>query len=202
MLGLGLGLRLGFSSVLRTLYAPSTRIVPSATSGPQHSLEPLLVPSEVRLPRPPPRALLPARSPCVHSPRALIPHSAPSLLTLPRSCAATALSCAPKMPHPSIRFALRRQTGFPHLNHQANKATLSFYRVVGILLPVLMLFVACRQHHTARSRNRAVCVAPWPIGPMWAKMGLLSEGALEAVLHRERKHPLCVYLLGMSLGSS
>ena len=98
----------------------------------------------------------------------------------------------------SMRFALRRQTGFPHLNHQAKTTSLSFYRVIGILLPFLMAF---RQHHTARSRNRAACVAPWPTGPIWAKMGQLSGGVLETVLHRE-KHPLCVSLLGLTLGSS
>ena len=56
-----------------------------------------------------------------------------------------------------MRFSLRRQTGFPHLNHQAKKATLSFYRVIGILLSVLVLFVAPRQHHSAVEKPRRLC---------------------------------------------
>ena len=57
-----------------------------------------------------------------------------------------------------MRFALRRQTGFPHLNHQAKKATLSFYRVIGIFLLLLMLlFLALRQHHSAVEKLRRLC---------------------------------------------
>ena len=55
----------------------------------------------------------------------------------------------------SMRFALRRQSGFSHLNHQVKKATLSFCRVVGIFLPVLML--ALRQHHSAVEKPRRLC---------------------------------------------
>ena len=56
-----------------------------------------------------------------------------------------------------MRSALRRQTGFPYLNHQAKRATLSFYRVIGILRPVLMLFLALRQHHCAVEEPRRLC---------------------------------------------
>ena len=98
-----------------------------------------------------------------------------------------------------MRFALRRQTEFPHLNLQAKKATLSFYRVIGILLSVLVLFVAPRQHHSAVEKPRRLCCTLAYCGPIWAKMGLLSGGALEAVLHIE-KHPLCVR--GTPLGAS
>ena len=86
---------------------------------------------------------------------------------------------------------------FPHLNHQAKKATPSFYRVIGILLPVLL---ALRQHHSAVEKPRRLCVALWPLGPIWATMGLLSGGALEAALHNESTRG--VSLLGESLGSS
>ena len=55
----------------------------------------------------------------------------------------------------SMRFALRRQSGFSHLNHQVKKATLSFCRVIGIFLPVLML--ALRQHHSAVEKPRRLC---------------------------------------------
>ena len=96
-----------------------------------------------------------------------------------------------------MRFALRRQTGFSHLNHQVKKATLSFCRVIGIFLPVLML--ALRQHHSAVEKPRRLCCTLAYCGPIWAKMGLLSGGALEAVLHIE-KHPLCVR--GTPLGAS
>ena len=97
-----------------------------------------------------------------------------------------------------MRFSLQRQTGFLHLNHQAKKATSSFYRVIGILLPVFML--ALRQHHSAVEKPRRLCVALWPLGPIWATMGLLSGGALEAALHNESIRG--VSLLGESLGSS
>ena len=52
----------------------------------------------------------------------------------------------------NMRFALRRQTGF---SHQVKKATLSFCRVIGIFLPVLML--ALRQHHSAVEKPRRLC---------------------------------------------
>ena len=55
----------------------------------------------------------------------------------------------------SMRFALRRQSGFSHFNHQVKKATLSFCRVIGIFLPVLML--ALRQHHSAVEKPRRLC---------------------------------------------
>ena len=55
----------------------------------------------------------------------------------------------------SMRFSLQRQTGFHHLNHQAKKATSSFYRVIGILLPVFML--ALRQHRSAVEKPRRLC---------------------------------------------
>ena len=64
-----------------------------------------------------------------------------------------------------MRFALRRQTGFSHLNHQVKKATLSFCRVIGIFLPVLML--ALRQHHSAVEKPRRLCCTL----ASWADMG-------------------------------
>ena len=66
-----------------------------------------------------------------------------------------------------MRFALRRQIGSPHLNHQAKKATLSLYRVIGILLPVLVLFLALRQHHSAVEKPRRLCCTL----AYWADMG-------------------------------
>ena len=55
---------------------------------------------------------------------------------------------------------------FPHLNHQAKKANLSFYRVIGILLPFLMAF---RQHHmhSAVEKPRRLCCTL----AHWADMG-------------------------------
>ena len=65
----------------------------------------------------------------------------------------------------SVRFALQRETGSPHLNHQAKKATLSFYRVIGIFLPIFML--ALRQHCSAVEKPRRLCC----ILASWADMG-------------------------------
>ena len=65
----------------------------------------------------------------------------------------------------SMRFALPRQTGFPHLNHQAKKATLSFYRIIGIFLPIFMLVL--RQHCSAVEKSRRLCC----ILASWADMG-------------------------------
>ena len=61
-----------------------------------------------------------------------------------------------------MRVALRRQSRFPHLNHQAKKATLSVIRVIGIFIPVLML--ALWQHHSAVEKPRRLCctLAYWP----------------------------------------
>ena len=56
---------------------------------------------------------------------------------------------------------------FPHLNHQAKKANLSFYRVIGILLSVLMLLVALRQHHSVVEKARRLCCTL----ASWADMG-------------------------------
>ena len=56
-----------------------------------------------------------------------------------------------------MRSALRRQTGYPHLNHQAKKATMSVYRGIGFILSVLMLFVALKQHHSAVEKSRRLC---------------------------------------------
>eukprot|EP00964_Phaeocystis_antarctica_P068644 scaffold41600_cov82-Phaeocystis_antarctica.AAC.1 len=69
---------------------------------------------------------------------------------------------------------------FPSLYHQAKKVTVSFYRVIGIFIPVLML--ALRQHHSAVEKPCRLSCTLWPIGPIWAKMGLLSG---KAVLHKE-----------------
>ena len=66
-----------------------------------------------------------------------------------------------------MRSALRRQTGFPHLNHQAKKATLNFYRIISILLSVLMLLVALRQHHSVVEKARRLCCTL----AYWAEMG-------------------------------
>ena len=67
-----------------------------------------------------------------------------------------------------MRFALRRQIGSPHLNHQAKTASLSFYRVIGIFLPLLMLlFLALRQHHSAFEKPRRLCCTL----AYWADMG-------------------------------
>ena len=65
-------------------------------------------------------------------------------------------------------FAQRRQTGFSHLNHQAKQASLSFCRVIGILLPVLMQLLALRQHHSAVENPRRLCCTL----ACWADMGL------------------------------
>ena len=74
-----------------------------------------------------------------------------------------------------MRFALRRQTGFSHLNHQVKKATLSFCRVIGIFLPVLMLLSALGLRHSGSGKPRHLCctLAPW--ADTRAKVGLLSR---------------------------
>ncbi len=69
-----------------------------------------------------------------------------------------------------MRFALRRQIGSPHLNHQAKTASLSFYRVIGIFFSVLMLFVTLRQHHSTVEKPRRLCWVA-PCVAYWADMG-------------------------------
>ena len=88
----------------------------------------------------------------------ICPPVAPGLRSAFRNCSLSGSET-------SMRFALRRQTGFPHLNHQAKKATLSFYRVIGIFLPIFML--ALRLHCSAVEKPRRLCC----IMASWADMG-------------------------------
>eukprot|EP00964_Phaeocystis_antarctica_P039029 scaffold22320_cov63-Phaeocystis_antarctica.AAC.2 len=128
--------------------------------------------------------------PCFHASAVWRSHAKPICPPVAPGLRNAFRNCSLSGSETSMRFALRRQTGFPHLNHQAKKATLSFYRVIGIFLPIFML--ALRQHCSAVDENRAACVVSWPLGPIWAKMGLLSGVALEAVVHREAS-AVCIF---------